>query len=251
MGLADLHIHSIYSWDGTSSVSAILKYTSDQTNLDIIAITDHDEIKGAWEAIQLAPAYGIQVIPGSEISTSDGHLLALFINEKIPAGLPLLKTILRVGDIGGLCVAAHPMARGAKSLNSESICQAAKEPSVRGIFVGIEVFNAGLFHRSTNIAAQALAESLPLAHLGNSDSHMLQTIGQAATEFHGSTPADLRLALVRASTQVRVRQLSNGWSVVRKWLPRYFLRTVGWVTWNQDPDSPLQMSRIARTGFSS
>jgi histidinol phosphatase-like PHP family hydrolase len=48
MGLADLHIHTLYSWDGIHSVSAVLRHVVDHTDLDVIAITDHDEVAGAW-----------------------------------------------------------------------------------------------------------------------------------------------------------------------------------------------------------
>ncbi len=67
MGLADLHIHSIHSHDGTCTVSGILQYASTVADLDVIAITDHDEIDGAVEAVELAPEFGIEVIPGSEL----------------------------------------------------------------------------------------------------------------------------------------------------------------------------------------
>ena len=112
MGLADLHIHTLYSWDGIHSVSAVLRHVVDHTDLDVIAITDHDEVAGAWETIELAPAYGVEVDPGSEISTAEGHLLALFLKERVEPGLSLADTVLRVGEQGGLCIAVHPMARG-------------------------------------------------------------------------------------------------------------------------------------------
>ncbi len=60
MGLADLHIHSIFSHDGTATVPAILERAK-QVGLDIIAITDHDVIRGSLLAAELAPQYGIQV----------------------------------------------------------------------------------------------------------------------------------------------------------------------------------------------
>jgi predicted metal-dependent phosphoesterase TrpH len=59
MGFADLHIHTVHSWDGTATVPAILKHAADATDLDVIAICDHDCIRGGQEAIQLAPRYGI------------------------------------------------------------------------------------------------------------------------------------------------------------------------------------------------
>jgi len=69
MGLADLHIHTIYSYDGTAPVAAVLNRAK-EVGLNVIAITDHDEIKGSLKAFDLAPQFGIEVIPGIEITTA-------------------------------------------------------------------------------------------------------------------------------------------------------------------------------------
>ena len=90
MGTADLHIHSIYSHDATTTVRAILKQASD-VGLNVIAVTDHDEIRGSLEARELAPKYGIEAISGAEVTTKDGHLVALFVDTLPPSGLPLLR----------------------------------------------------------------------------------------------------------------------------------------------------------------
>ena len=85
MGLADLHIHTVYSYDGTASVPSVLARAK-QVGLDVIAITDHDEIRGALKAFELAPKFDIEVITGIEITTAEGDLLALFVTEKNSAG---------------------------------------------------------------------------------------------------------------------------------------------------------------------
>lgn len=82
MGLADLHIHTTYSWDGTCIVEAVLKQAVCYAILDVVAITDHNTIAGAVKAVALAPLYGVQVIPGSEISTREGHVLAATSNAR-------------------------------------------------------------------------------------------------------------------------------------------------------------------------
>jgi hypothetical protein len=248
MGLADLHIHSTYSWDSVSSIRAILKYVQDNTDLDVISITDHDEIRGSLEAQELAPLYGVQVITGSEISTAEGHLLAYFIERRIEAGLSLLETIQRVRDQGGLCVAAHPMARGALSLSANTIRKAFQHPVSNGVLVGIETFNGGLFHRSSNDLALDLAQEIArqqqnIAMLANTDSHALFTIGQAANEFTGKSQDELRSALVFGQTCPRVQQLSGPWSIITGWLPRFVLRNIGWIAWNAHPSEPIRYVR--------
>lgn len=104
MGCADLHIHTIYSVDGTASVPTVLKYAAHHTDLDVIAITDHDEISGALQACELAVQYGIDVIPGIEISSRDGHILGLWLEANIQAGLSAAETVQRIGDQGAYSI---------------------------------------------------------------------------------------------------------------------------------------------------
>ncbi len=209
MGLADLHIHTIYSWDGTCDTKAVLKRAA-EVGLDVVAITDHNEIRGGLEAQDLAPAYGVEVIPGSEISTAEGHLLALFIQRNIPKGLSLAKTLRYVADQGGCAVAAHPAARGMNSLSPEAVRRALVHPDLGRVLVGIEVFNAGLLHIGSNSIAQALADALPVAQVGSSDAHMFWMIGAGATRFPGRSAQDLRRALEARQTRPVVGEFFPG-----------------------------------------
>jgi predicted metal-dependent phosphoesterase TrpH len=246
MGFADLHIHTIYSWDGTCSVTAVLKQAAQQAGLNVIAITDHDEIAGTLEAVRLAPYYGIGVIPGSEVTTSEGHLLAYFIQKKIPAGRSLIETTLRVGEQGGICIAAHPTAPGSISLSELTIRKALTDPDVARVLVGIEVFNASLFHSLSNSSAHALANTLPVSQVGSSDSHVLWTIGQGATVFSGCTVNDLRHCLETRKNTMAIGKTASFSSILISWLYGYFLRKAGWVRWNSCPDAPLTLGRISQ-----
>lgn len=245
MGKADLHIHTTYSWDGTTTVSAVLKYVANQTDLNMIAITDHDEIRGALLGLELAPTYGVNVIPGCEISTAEGHLLALFIHERPPSGKPLRETILHVGERGGMCIAPHPSAPGASSLSGAAIRRALIDPDVARVLVGIEVFNAGLVPKTGNRVAQRLANSLSVAQVGNSDAHMLWMIGRGATEFPGSTIADLRNALETGRTHALTSaQTCSSTRLIGDWVSGYLLRRAGWVTGNAGPQAPIRFGRM-------
>jgi hypothetical protein len=219
MGLADLHIHTAYSYDGTASVPDVLSRAK-EVGLDVIAITDHDEIMGALKAFDMAPQFGIEVIPGIEITTAEGDMLALFVTQKIKPGRWLIETILDVGEAGGICIAPHPMARGTamKSLSAQSILRALDHPVARRVLVGIETYNATLLDRESNLRAQKLwAENPGIAQVGNSDAHILQAIGSGATEFSGNTAAHLLDALWIGATDVHQGEPMSSVQLLGSW----------------------------------
>ena len=222
MGLADLHLHTIYSYDGTASLAAVLSRAK-QVGLDVIAITDHDEITGALKAMELASAYGVELIPGIEITTADGDLLALFITEKVDAGLSLVETVLRVRELGGVCIAPHPMAggMGMKSLSGRAILNALRNLQVAETLIGIEVYNATALDRISNHYARILASGLDIAHVGNSDSHVVDAIGLGASEFEGNTAADLLIALKNKTTKVRKQNEWSMFKIMGSWALNY------------------------------
>jgi len=213
MGLADLHIHTIYSYDGTASVQAVLKRAK-QIGLDVIAITDHDEITGSLKALELASRYGVEVIPAIEITTAEGDLLALNITEEIQRDLPLIETILKVGELGGFCIAPHPMAGGIsmKSLSACSILRALRNADVAQTLIAIETYNATTLDKMSNHYARILANRLNLTQTTSSDAHVVEAIGLGATEFDGHTARDLIKALHKGNAR---QHKKKEWNSVR------------------------------------
>lgn len=249
MGKADLHIHTSYSYDSSCTVSAVLEWAANFTDLNVIAITDHDVFGGAVEAMQLAPKFGIQVIPGCEIATAEGHLLALFIERPVPSGRPLRETILRVGEQGGLCIAAHPNAFLAHGLTSNAIYAALEDADVRRVLVGIETWNTGVFYQGSNHTAQRIHAEVGLASIGSSDSHLVWTVGFGYTEFSGFTAQDLRHSLLAHNTTAHrlfAHRRPDYW-------PRHvfsrLLREMGWVTWTPEPNASLKLRRLEDISF--
>src|SRR6478672_7775743 len=173
---ADLHIHTTAS-DGTASVPELLEYVARMTDLRVIAITDHDSIAGAQEATRLARQFGIDVIVGEEVSTADGHLLALFIDTFLPPLRPAAETIAAIHAQGGLAITPHPFDRSVPSLGRGGLQHAGWD------FDAIEGFNAGVIwsQRGCNRAAQRAAATMGLPTIGNSDAHTLATTGLGYT----------------------------------------------------------------------
>ena len=245
MGRADLHIHTTASYDGTATVSATLEHVAKHTNLDVIAITDHDAIEGALEAVALAPRYRIEVIPGIEISTAEGHLLALFVNRLIPRNLSLRRSLELIGEQGGIAIAPHAGGRWEGCLSARSVRDAVASPELARILVGGEEFNGSLPWLSANRKAAQIVHSAGLAPVASSDAHMLWMIGMACTEFHGKSSAALRLALETAATWPLVR--ARPWYYIASYLHRQSLRAVGLAQWSApEPGAPIGLRRLAR-----
>jgi predicted metal-dependent phosphoesterase TrpH len=222
MGLADLHIHTIYSYDGTASVRAVLERAR-RIGLDVIAITDHDEIRGSRRALELASEYEVEVIPGVEVTTEEGNLLALNVTENIQRGLPLIDTVLKVRALDGFSIAPHPMAGGIgmKSLSAYSLLRALRRPDVAGTLIGIETYNATAIDRLSNHYARILAGRLGIAQVASSDAHIVEAVGLGAIQFDGHTARHLITALKNGCVQ---HYKQKEWSSVRilgSWAANY------------------------------
>lgn len=242
MGRADLHIHTIYSWDGMMTPAGALK-AAVSAGFDVVAITDHDEIRGSLEARELSSKYGIDVITGSEITTKEGHLLALFIEDAIPSNLPLIDTLVRIGEQGGIAVAPHPEAGFTKSINRTSLHAAVNHPDAKHVIKGIEVYNAGLPYRYRNHLNRNLAKLFNLAEVGNSDGHIVWSIGSAYSEFPGKTASDLRTALLNCTTVAHGKPGFIALSPIFTWSLHALVKKAGWVTSNIQPQQPLSLQK--------
>jgi predicted metal-dependent phosphoesterase TrpH len=213
-GLADLHMHTTYS-DGAGSVEEVLAHVEQATPLDVIAITDHDTIEGALRARELAARrnYRFEVIVGEEISTREGHLLALFLEERVPPDLSIERSIELVHAQGGLAVVAHPFNRVFRfSVQRPVMDRILRQPEVHPD--GIESLNGSFAGIGSSRTAMRLARSVyPWPEVGGSDAHTPTAIGCAHTLFVGAGAEGLREALRRSQTAPQGRF----------WQPREYL----------------------------
>lgn len=196
MGKADLHIHTSHS-DGMADVPELLDYVEERTDLDIIGIVDHDDVRGALAARErwAQGTYRFDVVTGIEVTALEGHVLALWVDEPVPSLVPLERVVEAVHQQGGLCVVPHPLSWLTRSIGARTLTQFATS------FDGIEVACCSPAARVSRRRAAALNHSLGLAELGGSDAHFLQSIGSAYTRFVGRTADDLRRAIVARTTQ--------------------------------------------------
>jgi predicted metal-dependent phosphoesterase TrpH len=196
LGRADLHMHSTFS-DGIGTIQQILHHVEHNADLDVIALTDHDGVEGALRARDLwvKSNYRFDFIVGEEISTREGHMLALFIEKRIPPDLSMERSIDLVHEQGGLAIVAHPL--------NPIFRHSCQREVLDRIFVaknvwldGIETWNASFCGIYANrLAMRTNREVYGWPELGNSDAHTLNAIGRGCTWFEGTTAQDVRATI--------------------------------------------------------
>lgn len=196
---ADLHIHSDHS-DGLASIPEIMEYVQHNTDLRVISITDHNTIQGALFARSLSELYDFEVVVGSEVSSRSGHVLGLFIEEDIPAGMSVTDTIRAIEEQGGVAVIPHPFsAKGVFGPRGRSLFASAANEMA---FHAFEVYNSLPFLVWANsIAAKSLAGGQGIAATGGSDAHVLRAVGKGYTVFRGSSAEDVRRSINNLETR--------------------------------------------------
>ncbi|MEW5830824.1 MAG: PHP domain-containing protein [Chloroflexota bacterium] len=241
MGLADLHLHTTHSHDGTFTPRAALSRAV-ECGLDVLAITDHNVMSGAFEALELAPEYGIEVVPGCEISTAEGHLVALYITQPVPPGLSLAATVRKVAEQDGLCIVAHPTSwKSPASLSLGVIHHALAQPDIAKTLIGIEAYVAGSWYSLRHPVLRRFTRKSGLVPVGGSDAHVLRALGLVTTRFAGKTASDLRAALMEKTVEVHQTRQASTLGLVVEWLFRNALRRSGWITCAPSPEFAPQM----------
>ena len=197
MGKADLHLHTRVS-DGMAPVAAVVEHLARLGTMDVIAVTDHEDARGGHEARELAAqrGYALDVVVGAEITTRQGHLLALFIEEAPPSFRSVESTLEAIHRQDGLAVIPHPMSWLTRSLSRRTIDRIVRRSETGIGFDAIELGNPSPAGRRTRAAAAAFnSASWRLPATGGSDAHHLQHAGSGWTEFEGKTAKDLRRAI--------------------------------------------------------
>lgn len=207
MGRADLQLHSDVG-DGLSSTEEMLD-AADRAGLDVVAITDHDDIRGSFQARDEASrrSSALHVVTGAEVTTRSGHVLALFVEDEVPMLRPLSETVVGIHRLGGLAVVPHPLSYLTFSVGERALRVLAERGDAEGMVDGIEVRNPSYAGRVRAARAAWLnAHVLRAAETGSSDAHHASLVATAWTEFAGTTPDDLRRAVVGRTTAAAGRR---------------------------------------------
>ena len=213
----DMHTHCGYSPDSRTPV-AVQARAIKAAGLDVVCASDHNTIEGALKLRELAS--GFRVIIGEEVSSRDGEIIGLFLEEAVPRGLSAEETIARIHGQGGLVCVPHPFSHNRiYHLRRDAL------ERVWPTIDAIEIFNAREALSADNRRAAAFANEHKIPGAVGSDAHRPWELGGAYLECDDFTGRDDFIASVRGG---RVEGLLAGHSIhfwtrydkLIKWLGR-------------------------------
>jgi len=174
----DLHMHTDHSSDCATPVRTLLE-TARDVGLGAIAITDHNEMSGAFEALEIADEVGIKVILAEEVKTAEqGEVIGLFLNETIERGMTMAETIAEIRRQGGLVYVPHPFDRLHSVPDYEHLLDMVEEIDI------LEVFNPRVALTAFNEEAERFAAKYRIVPGAGSDSHVAQGLGSVMIRVH-------------------------------------------------------------------
>lgn len=214
----DLHNHTRFSSDGRLAPGELLELAA-EAGIACVAVTDHDVIDGALECLSLAERSADlpRVIPGIEISTRSGEIIALYVTERVPSGLSVEETAIAVRERGGLVYLPHPFDR----LRRAAITSEAREEAAALADI-VEVRNGRTLRRSFDDAALALAARLGKTMGAGSDAHYAAEVGLCYMNVSEVPERDTLLDLLRRGRPVTGPEVRDR---LRAW--RFHLQTGG------------------------
>jgi predicted metal-dependent phosphoesterase TrpH/glycosyltransferase involved in cell wall biosynthesis len=175
----DLHMHTDHSSDCATPVEVLIETARDR-GFGAIAITDHNEVSGAFAAAEVAEGMDdFKIIIAEEVKTAEqGEVIGLFIKEKIPRGMTMAETIAEIRRQGGLVYVPHPFDRMHSVPDYEHLLDMVEEIDL------IEVFNPRVAITSFNEEAERFARKYNITPAAGSDNHVAQGLGSVRIRLH-------------------------------------------------------------------
>ncbi|UCH31640.1 MAG: PHP domain-containing protein [Candidatus Bathyarchaeota archaeon] len=156
----DLHLHTIFSGDSSLTPKFLVNQLHAHPFIKGVAITDHNTLEGYFQTRKLASAYeDLLILPGLEISTREGDLIILGVDEKPRVPIELSSAIEFAKANKGLVVIPHPY----RSLGIGKTAMTTKADA-------IEVLNPTATPNE-NMLARNLAKAISLPGIAGTDAH--------------------------------------------------------------------------------
>lgn len=203
----DCHLHTMWSGDSTTTIDELAKAV-EATGIDVLCVTDHHAVDGARRLREALPC---RVVVGEEVRSTQGEIIGLFLEERVPFGLTPRETARRIRDQGGVVYIPHPFDPMRRNLVEGALVELVDA----GLVDAIEVRNAKTSLESLNDRAARFALAHGLAAGAGSDAHVPEAVGAAYVEMDDFDGPAAFLDALRAGTVT-----GHHSDPVRQWRPR-------------------------------
>jgi hypothetical protein len=194
-----MHVHTEVSPDAYTRIDDLPRIISEK-GLDGVAVTEHNHFD--------PPRFdGVIILPGIEISSAEGHVIAIGVREIIPRKLSADETIQRIHDQDGIAIIPHPY---------DPVCECVKISNLNVRPDAVETMNAdALSFGISNYLARRDAFKFNLPQVGGSDSHIPESIGDCYTLIDSPSHSvdDILAAIRKGGTH----PIGHATSVMNKW----------------------------------
>jgi len=215
----ELHCHSLFSPDSPNKIDDLI-LMAERKGIDRLAITDHNTISGAREAKKMAPE---RIIVGEEIRTQKGELLAYFVQEEIPKGLPPLEAIRLLREQDAFISVSHPFDIGRENWPEADLME------IVSLIDAIEIFNSRCFYPLANRRAQQFAARQGLPGTVGSDAHLLSEIGRSRMRVCPfSNKTEFKMVIREAKVETAMSEFWVHWG-------SWWARMVKELSWQKPP----------------
>lgn len=207
--LVELHAHTKYSYgtkvpvEGLNTPEEIVRHAA-RLGIGAIAITDHDTMKGCAAAKRCASKYGIVFIPGEEITTISGHILAIGTDEPVQSGMSVEDTIDDIHDAGGIAIGDHPF-----DIKGDGIGELARHTDA------IEVFNAINMDRISNRKSLKFANIHKKPKVAGSDAHWTEMLGHGLNEMNAANVDEIIKCIKKGKVVLKTKYMPA--NIIMKW----------------------------------
>jgi predicted metal-dependent phosphoesterase TrpH len=186
----EFHCHTRFSKDSLTAPKSLVE-TCRKKNIDRVVVTDHNSIAGAVQAHQIDPE---RTIIGEEIMTTQGEILAAFVQEEIPSGLEPDDVIHRLRQQGAFISVSHPFDRQRKGH-----WELTDLLEILPLVDAIETYNSRCMRAIYNQEAEDFALEHQIPGTVGSDAHATFELGRATLLLPDFKDADELRLVIRAS----------------------------------------------------
>lgn len=184
---AEFHTHTRFSKDSILNKFFIL-FMLKLKKIKLIAITDHNEVKGAIKYQKFLKKFNIDVIVGEEVMTDSGEIIGLFLNKKIePFQSPEL-TVKQIKEQNGIVYLPHPY----DEKRYKTVLKEEKQIKLKDEIDFIEIHNGRNISEKYSDKQKDIQQKLMITPIIGSDAHTFIELGRNYIEIEYKNIEDFK-----------------------------------------------------------